>query len=605
MQDQFSTSGFSDALVILGAAGLVIPAFARIRISPIIGFIVIGMLVGPHALGSLTGSYPSLHFVTISNAHAIEPFAELGIVLLLFSIGLELSFRRLWGMRNLVFGVGAAELFGSAALIALVLYFLGQTPAASIGLGLALALSSTAIVLPLVGTHGPVGRASLAMLLFEDVALVPIVFALGAMAPQAANVGIGALLQTMVIGGLVAVAMLFAGRWLLPQLFAQAARTKSPEMFLAACLLVVIVASLITRGIGFSPILGALIAGIVIAETEYGGEVEVITAPFRGLGLGIFLITVGMSVDLRVVAEQWSDILIALVAVLVVKALVTGFLLRISGAKASVAAETGVLMSSPSETTLIVLSSAVAAKVIAPETAAFWQIVTALGLTVTPLLAKLGRLAGSQVGRQELAGAIDASLDTAAEGQVMILGFGRVGRLIADMMETHGKDYLAVDADVDVAASARKEGYDVIFGDVAHPELIERAGQKNPSAFILTMDNPVLVRRLARQLREAFPDLPIIARARDTTHAAQLYKAGVTDAVPETLEASLQLSEAALVDLGVAMGPVIASIHEKRSELRAKIMTDANLEEIPRLGRRRARDSQLSGEGSKRSTPAL
>jgi CPA2 family monovalent cation:H+ antiporter-2 len=306
-----------------------------------------------------------------------------------------------------------------------------------------------------------------------------------------------------------------------------------------------------------------------------------------------------------VVAEQWSDILIALVAVLVVKALVTGFLLRISGAKASVAAETGVLMSSPSETTLIVLSSAVAAKVIAPETAAFWQIVTALGLTVTPLLAKLGRLAGSQVGRQELAGAIDASLDTAAEGQVMILGFGRVGRLIADMMETHGKDYLAVDADVDVAASARKEGYDVIFGDVAHPELIERAGQKNPSAFILTMDNPVLVRRLARQLREAFPDLPIIARARDTTHAAQLYKAGVTDAVPETLEASLQLSEAALVDLGVAMGPVIASIHEKRSELRAKIMTDANLEEIPRLGRRRARDSQLSGEGSKRSTPAL
>jgi len=605
MQDKFSTSGFSDALVILGAAGLVIPAFARIRISPIIGFILIGMLVGPHALGSLTGRHPWLHFVTISNAHAIEPFAELGIVLLLFSIGLELSFRRLWGMRKLVFGVGAAELFGSAALIALVLYFLGQTPAASIGLGLALALSSTAIVLPLVGTHGPVGRASLAMLLFEDVALVPIVFALGAMAPQAANVGIGPLLQTMLIGGLVAVAMLFAGRLLLPQLFEQAARTKSPEMFLAACLLVVIVASLITRGIGFSPILGALIAGIVIAETEYGGEVEVITAPFRGLGLGIFLITVGMSVDMRVVAEQWSNILVALIAVLAVKALVTGALLRISGAKASVAAETGVLMSSPSETTLIVLASAVAAKLIAPETAAFWQIVTALGLTVTPLLAKLGRLAGSQVGRQELAGEIDASLDTAAEGQVMILGFGRVGRLVADMMETHGKDYIAVDADVDVAASARKEGYDVIFGDVAHSELIERARRKNPSAFILTMDNPVLVRRLARQLREAFPDLPIVARARDTTHAAQLYKAGVTDAVPETLEASLQLSEAALVDLGVAMGPVIASIHEKRSELRAKIMTDANLEEIPRLGRRRARDSQPPGEGSKRSTPAL
>jgi CPA2 family monovalent cation:H+ antiporter-2 len=375
-------------------------------------------------------------------------------------------------------------------------------------------------------------------------------------------------------------------------------------MFLAACLVVVIVASLITRSIGFSPILGALIAGIVIAETEYRGEVEVITAPFRGLGLGIFLITVGMSVDLKLVAGEWGRILAALAFVLAVKALVTAVLLRIGGAKGSVAAETGVLMASPSETTLIVLATALTARVIAPETAAFWQVVTALGLTVTPLLAKLGRLAGREVGRQELTGQIDEALETATVGQVMILGFGRVGRIVADMLEVHGKDYLAVDADIDAATAAKREGYDVLFGDVAHPQLIERVRKRKPSAFILTMDNPVLVRRLARQLRNAFPDLPIVARARDTAHAAQLYRAGVTDAVPETLEASLQLSEAALVDLGVAMGPVIASIHEKRSELREKIMTDANLDEIPSLGRRRARDAQPSA-GSKRSTPAV
>src|SRR4051794_25022392 len=159
MDGEFSTSGFSDALVILGAAGLVIPAFARIRISPIIGFILIGMLVGPNGLGALTDAYPGLHYVTISNTHAIEPFADLGIVLLLFSIGLELSFRRLWGMRRLVFGVGAAELLVSAAIIAVGLYLTGASTAASIGLGLALALSSTAIVLPLVGTHSAVGRS--------------------------------------------------------------------------------------------------------------------------------------------------------------------------------------------------------------------------------------------------------------------------------------------------------------------------------------------------------------------------------------------------------------------------------------------------------------
>jgi CPA2 family monovalent cation:H+ antiporter-2 len=592
MHGDFSTSGFSDALVILGAAGLVIPAFARFKISPIIGFILIGMLVGPAALGSYSDRYPWLNYVTISNPEAIEPFAELGIVLLLFSIGLELSFRRLWSMRKLVFGVGAAELLVSAALIGLGLHLMGQGLAGSIGLGLALALSSTAIVLPLVGTHTPVGRSALAMLLFEDVALVPIVFALGAMAPHSAAGGVGSLLGTMAIGGIVSVAMLFAGRLVLPKLFAQAARTKNPEMFLAACLLVVIVASLVTSGIGFSPILGALIAGIVIAETEYRGEVEVITAPFRGLGLGIFLITVGMSVDLRLVAANWEELLLALVAVLAVKAVVTAALLRLGGAKASVAAETGVLMSSPSETTLIVLTAALSAQLIAPETAAFWQIVTALGLTITPLLARLGRAAGFQVAGHELAGQMDASIDTADPDQVIILGFGRVGRLVSDMLEAHGKDYMAIDSDVDAVGVARKEGYDVIFGDVAHPELLQKLRERDPSAFILTMDNPVLVKRLTRELREIFPDLPIVARARDTAHAADLYKAGVTDAVPETLEASLQLSEAALVDLGVAMGPVIASIHEKRAELRAEIMQEAELQEEPSLGRRRPRDAK-------------
>jgi len=257
---------------------------------------------------------------------------------------------------------------------------------------------------------------------------------------------------------------------------------------------------------------------------------------------------------------------------------------------AAVAAEAGVLMASPSETTLIVLGSATAAQLVSPETAGFWQIVTAIGLTVTPLLAKVGRLAGRRVSGQELTSQMDSSLDDAELGQVVILGFGRVGRMVADLLETHGKDYLGIDSDSDAVAASRKEGYDIFFGDVAHPELIGRLRDRQPSALILTMDNPVLVNRLARRLRRTFPDLPIIARARDTAHAAELYKAGVTDAVPETLEASLQLSEAALVDLGVPMGPVIASIHEKRDELRAEIKTEAEMEETPRLGRRRLRD---------------
>ncbi len=587
---EFSTSGFSDALVILGAAGLVIPAFARFRISPIIGFILIGVAVGPSALGAFSDRYEWLNYVTISNPESIEPFAEFGIVLLLFSIGLELSFRRLWTMRRLVFGVGAAELLASAALIGFGLYLMGQGVAGAIGLGLALALSSTALVIPLVGTHSPVGRSALGMLLFEDVALVPIVFALGAMAPLAGNDGVGSLVTTMALGGVAAVGMLVLGRLLLPILFAQAARTKSPELFLSACLLVVIIASLITSAIGFSLVLGALIAGIVIAETEYRGEVEVMTAPIRGLGLGIFLITVGMSVNLQQLFVNWQELLAAIVAVLLVKSIVTATLLRLNGAPIAVAAETGVLMASPSETTLIVLAAASAAQLIAPQTAAFWQIVTAIGLTVTPLLASLGRLAGRQVAGQEFAGRMAASLETAELGQVIVLGFGRVGCMVADMLEAHDKDYLAIDSDIDGVAAARARGYDVLFGDVSHPELLDRLRDREPSAFILTMDNPVLVNRLTRQLRAMFPALPIVARARDAEHAAKLYRAGATDAVPETLEASLQLSEAVLVDLGVPMGPVIASIHEKRDELRAQIKADAELVVEPRLGGRRLRD---------------
>ena len=581
------STGFSDALVILGAAGIVIPAFARLRINPVIGFILVGIAVGPAGLGRFVSQAPWLFYATITDRHAIEPFAELGIVLLLFSIGLELSFGRLWAMRRDVFGLGAAELIGCASLLGAGFLMFGESPTTAFGLGIALALSSTALVLPIAGTSGPVGERAFAMLLFEDLALVPIIFALGALAPHGGDAS--GLFRTLAIGAATIGGMLIVGRFALPRLFAQAARTKSPELFLAVSLLVVILASVATAAAGLSPIVGALIAGILIAETDYHSEVELMTAPFRGLALGVFLITVGMSLDLTVIAARWLDLLLAVLGVIVAKALVTGLLLRVGGAKRSVSLETGLLMSAPAETTLIVLGTAAGAGLIARDTASFWQIVTAIGLTVTPLLAEIGNRLAKGIERR---GPSDGLPLPHPEGKarVLVIGFGRVGRLVAQMLEAHKRPYLAIDADADTIRAARERGYNATFGDIVRPGMIELLQVEKASAIVLTMDDPVQVVRLTRSLRDRFPDLAIIARARDPNHAAQLYRAGATDAVPETVESSLQLSEAVLVDLGLAMGPVIASIHDKRAQLRAKIMEMAQMSREPPLRRRQLGD---------------
>ena len=568
--------GLSDALVVLAAAGLVIPAFARLRISPVIGFILVGVVVGPFGLGSLVARWPLLFYVTINDIKGVSVFAEFGIILLLFSVGLELSFRRLWAMRREVAGIGATELFGNGFLIAAALLAFGYSTNAALGLGIALALSSTALVLPIAGTTSPVGRLAFAMLLFEDLALVPVIFLLGALGPGGRP--FGALGQVLGLGIVVVAALLVAGRIALPRVFAQAARTRSPELFLSVTLLVVILASLATLAVGLSPIVGALIAGLVIAETDYVHEVEGIIAPFKNLALGVFLLTVGMQLDLRFLVVNWPALIGAVAVVVVLKASLTAALLWFGGARPGVAAETGILMSSPSELTLVVLGAALTAGLIDGPTATFWSGVTAIGLTITPLLADVGHRVSRRIGWNEAD--VPANVDPQT---TVIIGYGRVGEMVASMLQVHNKPWTAIEANVDVVATARREGKPVRYGDAGRSGATQALHLADAAAVVLTMNDPVQSVVLARRLRAEAPDLTIVARARDPEHAAKLYRAGVTDAVPETLESSLQLSEAVLVDLGVAMGSVIASIHEKRDELREAIKEAGGLNAPPRL----------------------
>jgi CPA2 family monovalent cation:H+ antiporter-2 len=256
-------------------------------------------------------------------------------------------------------------------------------------------------------------------------------------------------------GGLVIVAMLVLGRFFLPRLFGQAARTKSPELFVSVSLLVVIVASLATGAVGLSPIVGAMIAGLLIAETDYHNEVEVMTAPFKGLALGVFLISIGMQVDLRFVAANWAALVGAVAAVVLVKAAVTAILLKLNGARTGTAAETGVLMGSPSETTLIVLGVAGAAQIIDSATVNFWQVATAVGLTITPILARIGHDMARRLELRESDEEIYEQ-DPTHEPRTVVIGFGRVGNLVADMLIMHGQPYVAVESNIDAVAAARR-----------------------------------------------------------------------------------------------------------------------------------------------------
>jgi CPA2 family monovalent cation:H+ antiporter-2 len=572
---EVSTS-LSDALTILGAAGVVIPAFARLKISPVLGFIIVGVIGGPHVLGGLATKYPWLEAFSITDVAGIRPFADYGILLLLFAIGLEISFRRLSAMRNAVFGLGGIQMMATSLVIVATAMVAGAPPVSALALGLALAMSSTALVLPIAGTTSVVGRAALAILLFQDISLVPILFFVDAGTSSEAMIAT-LLGGTAVIGGL-----LLAGKLLLPMLFAQAARTKSPELFFSISLLVLMLCSLATGQIGLGTSIGALLAGLLIAETDYHNEVAVITAPIRGLALGVFLISVGLQLDLPAIAADWPLMIAALAGLLGLKSLIIMALLRWRRRRASVAVEAGILLSSPSELTLIVLAAAAAAGVVSSGQAEFWTVVTALGLTLTPLLAASGRRLSRRIDPDALSSGVSG-----ATGMTLIFGFGRVGRLVAEMLATHDRRYLAVDGDIDCVAEGREGGCQIIYGDVAKGDAVERFGLRDAAAVVLTMDDPVLTVRLTRAIRTACPGLTIVARARDGAHAAALYRAGATDAVPETMEGSLQMSEAVLVDIGVAMGPVIASIHEKRSELRAHIREEGELSAEPALGRRR------------------
>ncbi len=584
MNSVFDASIYKEALLFLMTAGIVAPLFFRIRISPVLGYLLAGVALGPHGLGRLALRAPWLDALALTNVEAIDRLAAFGVVFLLFTMGLELSFQRLKSLRRLVFGLGLAQVVASALLIGAAAYALGQSPAAAFVIGAALAMSSTAIVIPLLAErkrlNGGVGRISFAVLLFQDLAVAPLLFMVSALT-QSHDYGVGLDLIFVLAPAAAALAVaIIAGRLVLRPLFESVALTRSPEFFMAACLLVVLGAALIAASNGLSMALGAFIAGLLLAETEYRREIEVTIEPFKGLLLGLFFVSVGAELDLAALfAKPWQILGLALALVLG-KALIVWALGWFFGVPSRIARETALLLGPGGEFAFVLAGAAAVGGLIDRDVASSLLVAVALSMLALPFVARFGEwLAGRPQTAAPPPEALAAPEDIA--GRVIIVGYGRVGALIGDMLDVHAIAYIAVDADPRLIATARRAGKPVYFGDASRAEFLRRSGIETARALIVTMDDPASNEAVVKTARALRPDLTLVARARDADHARMLYKLGVTDAVPETIEASLQLSEAALVDIGVPMGLVIASIHEKRDEFR-KLLVAAGAPVRPR-----------------------
>jgi CPA2 family monovalent cation:H+ antiporter-2 len=574
-------SVYKETLLFLVTAGVVAPLFFRLRVSPVLGYLLAGVALGPYGLGSIDLRAPWLNALAI-NVEAIDRIAAFGVVALMFTMGLELSFERLRRMRHLVFELGLTQVVLTTLVLGAAAWRLGLGAPSALAIGAALSMSSTAIVIPMLveskRLHSGAGRASLAVLLFQDLAVAPLLVMIGAFSARGER-GLGwELLGTLVSAGLGLAALVVFGRLALRPFFHFVAETRSPEFFMAACLLVVLGDGLAAAASHLSMALGAFVAGLLLAETEYRREIELTIEPFRGLLLGLYFVSVGAAINPAFIVARPGLILGLVAALIAIKGLILFALGRGFRLPSRAAAEMALLLGPGGEFGFVMIGVALAGGLIDRMAATTLISAAAISMLAIPALAKLGARIGSPPRGAARAPEIPPESEAS---RVIIVGYGRVGALIGDMLDRHAIPFIAVDSNAGVTSRAKSDGKPVYYGDAARPEYLRRCGLETARAVVVTMDSPTANEAVVETTRRLRPDVTLVARAHDADHARALYGLGVTDAVPETVEASLQLSEAVLVDLGVPMGLVIASIHEKRDEYR-EILVAAGAPERPR-----------------------
>jgi len=526
-------SGHLDSvLIVLVAALIAVPLVQRAYVTPVIGYLLAGVVIGPHVLGLVEGT------------HAVEILAEFGVLFLLFTIGLDLPLRRLRAMRAYIFGLGMGQVLVSTAVLGVAAYALGMSGQDSLVIGGALALSSTATVLQLLVERREVteqhGRIVVAILLFQDLAVVPLLALLPILASGSTDIaqalGLAALKAAVAIG-----AILVIGRLFLRPVYRVMAATRTPEIFAAMNLFLVLFTGWATAQAGMSMALGAFLAGLLLADSEYRHQVEADIQPFRGLFLGLFFMTVGMGIDLgRVVGEVWT-VLGILVALLAVKIAILFAIMRGFGHATRRAGHVAMLLAQGGEFAFVILGLAMQLDVISRDIGQTLLPAVAISMALTPAFAWLGR----RIDRPTPPTAGEApSLEAEKvelSDHVLVLGFGRVGWTVCQVLARNDVPYLAIDINPDRVQRGQQAGMSVYYGDSARLPVLQAAGLDRARAVVITLDHPGTAERAVGTIRAHDTSVPVVSRARDGRHRKNLEASGASSVVSEAVEASLQL----------------------------------------------------------------
>ena len=559
----------SNILLFFGIAGIVVPLLQRLRMSPVLAYLLCGVMIGPFGLAALLDRYPWLAAVSIKDLGTVQMLGELGIITLMFMIGLELSLGRLKELRRIIFGLGSAQILLTSLAIFLIASWFGNSVEAAILLGSSCALSSTAIVMKLLEerhlSNRPVGVLCFSILLMQDLAVVPILVLAAAFTGTSDESISVTLLTSLGIGVCTVFAMMLLGKRILAPLLSSVSTSRNAEWLGAFIVFIVIACAAITEAVGLSLALGAFLAGLLIAETEFKHEVEVIVSPLKGLLLGIFFLSIGMMINVEEILRQPLLLALSVVGIFVLKAAIIYPLCLWFKVPSTQAAEASLYLAQPGEFALLILGVAMAGKLMPAHDVQFFLLITALAMMATPLLFKCAPLAAKLSAYLSKAIALEPDIPQAGERVVIIAGFGRVGKLLGNALAEQQIAFIGFDHNAERVKALIHEGYRVIYGDAKKVELWHRLYSDDVIAAVIAIDDHAVTRPIIKSIRTQWPLLPIIVRAKDTADMAALYDMGANYVVAETLESSLCVARLLMQQVGTddaAIEKIIRKLRE-------------------------------------------